>query len=291
MKTQNGFTLFEKTSEIGTWLKSQKVTRTVTKLQVHHMGLPSYSTWNNTDKKVFSNPYFGRTESLDAYGKKTWNSKSANGKYIAQHFSIFPDGKITTGRSLNSNPIGITGWNTGAICVEIYGNFDKGQDTMTSAQKKAVIALFGELCKKFNLTPSANTIRPHAWFTSGGTYLGDYKAGKSRKTCPGTNFMGIGNTKSAFTTYFIPWVKQYMQNGTYGFEKKEETKKEETVGVYKVIVDTLNVRSGAGTSYAKVATVKKGEAYTITKISGNWGYLKSGLGWINISSSYCEKVK
>lgn len=288
MKTQNGFTLFEKTSEIGTWLKKQKVTRTVTKLQVHHMGLPSYSTWNNTDKRVFANPYFGRTESLDAYGKKTWNSKSANGKYIAQHFNVFPDGKITTGRSLNSNPIGITGWNTGAICVEIYGNFDKGQDTMTSAQKKAVIALFGELCKRFNLTPSTSTIRPHAWFTSGGTYLGDYKAGKSRKTCPGTNFMGFGNTKEAFTTYFIPWVKQYIKDGTYVFEKKDETT---TVGVYRIIVDTLNVRKGAGTSYEKVGTVKKGEAYTIIKITGNWGYLKSGLGWINISSSYCEKIK
>ena len=284
MKTQNGFTLFEKTSEIGTWLKSQKVTRKVTKLQVHHMGLPSYSTWNNTDKKVFSNPYFGRTESLDSYGKKTWNSKSANGKYQAQHFNVFPDGKITTGRSLNSNPIGITGWNTGAICVEIYGNFDKGQDTMTSAQKKAVIALFGELCKKFNLTPSASTIRYHAWFTSGGTYLGDYKAGQSRKTCPGTAFFG-GNTMSAFKKNFLPEIKKYINGET---EKKDETT---TVGVYKVIVDTLNVREGAGTSYEKVGTLKKGEAYTITKISGNWGYLKSGLGWINISSSYCEKIK
>ena len=50
MKTSNGFTLFEKTSEIGPWLKKQTVTRKVTKLQVHHMGLPSYSTWEKTDK-------------------------------------------------------------------------------------------------------------------------------------------------------------------------------------------------------------------------------------------------
>lgn len=289
MKTQNGFTLFEKTSEIGTWLKSQKVTRTVTKLQVHHMGLPSYETWEKTDKKVFSNPYFGRTESLDSYGKKTWNSKSANGKYIAQHFNVFPDGKITTGRSLNSNPIGITGWNTGAICVEIYGNFDKGQDTMTSAQKKAVIALFGELCKKFNLTPSASTIRYHAWFTSGGTYLGDYKAGKSRKTCPGTAFFG-GNTMSAFKKNFLPEIKKYINGET---EKKDETKKEETTTTFKkyiarAITDGLNCRKGAGTSYDIIQQINKGDVFTVVAESGNW--VKSASGYW-VSKSYIEFVR
>ena len=51
----------------------------------------------------------------------------------------------------------------------------------------------------------------------------------------------------------------------------------------------LNVRKGPGASYAKTGQVKNGEAYTITKINGSWGYLKSGLGWINLS--YAEKVK
>ena len=55
MKTQNGFTLFEKTSEIGPWLKKQKVTRKITRLQVHHMYLPNYSTWEKTDKKYLMN--------------------------------------------------------------------------------------------------------------------------------------------------------------------------------------------------------------------------------------------
>ena len=141
MKTKNGFTLFEKTSEIGPWLKKQNVTRTISRLQVHHMDLPNYSTWEKTDKKVFDEPHFGRTQSLNDYGKKTWHYSDGHGKYIAQHFNVFPDGKITTGRHLNSTPIGIKGWNTNAICVEIYGDFDKGKDVMTAAQKKAVVAL------------------------------------------------------------------------------------------------------------------------------------------------------
>ena len=288
MKTSNGFTLFEKTSEIGPWLKKQTVTRKVTRLQVHHMGSPSYSIWEKTDKKVFNNPYFGRTESLDSYGKKTWNSKSANGKYIAQHFNVFPDGKITTGRSLNSNPIGITGWNTNAICVEIYGNFDKGQDTMTVAQKDAVIALFGELCKRFSITPGADTIRYHAWFTSGGTYLGDYKSGQSRKTCPGTNFFG-GNTMTKFKANFLPSIKKYIKGET---EKKEETKKETKTEfkqyIVRVTADTLNGRKGPGTSYDIETKLYEGTAITIIAEDGNW--LKAKMGYW-ISKSYVEFVR
>ena len=184
MKTQNGFTLFEKTSEIGPWLKKQSVSRTITRLQVHHMDLPNYSTWEKTDKKVFDEPHFGRTQSLNDYGKKKWGYSDGHGKYIAQHFNVFPDGKITTGRNLNSKPIGIRGWNDSAICVEIYGGFDKGKDVMTTAQKKAVIALYGELCKRFKIPVDTAHIRPHCWFTAGGTYLGKYDSSRSAKTCP-----------------------------------------------------------------------------------------------------------
>lgn len=52
MKTQNGFTLLNK-NEIGPYLAKQKVTRKITRLQVHQMFLPNYSTWEKTDKKSF----------------------------------------------------------------------------------------------------------------------------------------------------------------------------------------------------------------------------------------------
>ena len=60
MKTQNGFTLLENAKEVKEWLAKQKVTRKITRLQVHMMYLPNYSTWEKTDKKVFSEPHFGR---------------------------------------------------------------------------------------------------------------------------------------------------------------------------------------------------------------------------------------
>ena len=192
MKKGYGFIEFENIDEFRTWLKKQKVYRRVTRLQVHHMWLPDYSCWAK------DNALRRQKNTKDFHIQHNhWDD-------IAQHFSIMPNGHIVTGRSLNKTPIGIRGWNTNAICVEIYGNFDKGHDKMTAKQKEAVIGLYGELCKKFDIPVNSTHIRPHAWFTAGGTYLGDYSPSRSAKTCPGTNFMGIGNTKKAFNNKFYP---------------------------------------------------------------------------------------
>ena len=289
MKTQNGFTLFEKTSEIGPWLKKQSVSRTITRLQVHHMDLPNYSTWEKTDKKVFDNPYFGRTQSLNDYGKRTWNYSDGHGKYIAQHFNVFPDGMITTGRHLNSTPIGIRGWNTNAICIEIYGDFDKGKDVMTAAQKKAVIALYGELCKRFKIPVNTIHIRPHCWFTAGGTYLGKYDSSRSAKTCPGTNFMGYGCSPSGFAK-FINEVKAYVNGGKAAVEESKASFKRY---IAKPTVEGLVCRKGPGAEYDKVTMIDPDIAVTIVdeekaKDGGTWLKCKSGY---YVNKKYMEFVR
>ena len=293
VKTQNGFTLLENAKEVKDWLAKQKVTRKITKLQVHHMDLPNYSTWEKTDKKLFDEPHFGRTQSLNSYGKSTWGSGASDGHghYIAQHFNVFPDGKITTGRNLNSTPIGIRGWNTNAICIEIYGCFDKGKDTMTKEQKKAVVYLYGELCKRFDIPVNTTHIRPHCWFTAGGTYLGKYNPSRSAKTCPGTAFWGYGCTPDGFA-HFIKDVKNYV-NG-----KKEEPKVVDRSGekdvpnyTVQVITDTLNVRYGASTSYDKISTLKKGDKVVITHEKDDWGLIQGAKGWISLNSKYVKKIE
>ena len=289
MKTKNGFTLLENEKDVKNWLAKQKVTRTINKLQVHHMDMPSYSTWEKTDKKVFAEPHFGRTESLDSYGKSKWHYSDGHGHYIAQHFNVFPDGKITTGRNLNSTPIGIRGWNTGAICIEIYGCFDKGHDKMTAAQKKAVIYLYGQLCKRFKLKPSTSTIRPHCWFTAGGTYLGKYDVNRSAKTCPGTAFWGYGCSPDGFA-HFIKDVKNYV-NGKKE-EPKEEKPKEFKEYIAHCTVNDLNCRKGPGVKYDVVDTIDKGVAITIVEEKevdgGTWCKGKAGY-WVN--KKYLEFVR
>lgn len=295
MKTQNGFTLLESEKEFKEWLDKQHPTRKITRLQVHHMGLPDYSTWNNTDKRVYGdNRELGRTKSLDSYGKQTWNSPDGYGHYIAQHFNIFPNGNITTGRNLNSTPIGIAGWNTNAICIEIYGNFDKGQDIMTKEQKKAVIFVYALLAKKFNIPISSTHIRPHSWFTSGGTCLWNYYPGKSRKSCPGTNFMGFGNTKQAFENNFYPLLKAYK----YGEEVKTsneitvanktiEDKKAYNVQAKVINCTTLNVRDARPDKNGNLGkvkfTLKKDDVVTIGYSLDGWVsvYTTQGYGFVN----------
>ena len=292
MKTKNGFTLLENEKDVKEWLSKQKVTRKITRLQVHMMDLPNYSTWEKTDKKVFSEPHFGRTQSLDSYGKSTWHYSDGHGHYIAQHFNVFLDGKITTGRNLNSTPIGIRGWNTGAICIEIYGCFDKGHDKMTAAQKKAVIYLYGELCKRFDIPVNTSHIRPHCWFTAGGTYLGKYNPSRSAKTCPGTAFWGYGCSPDGFS-HFIKDVKNYVDG------KKAEPKKEETKATTKKFqiqtLDKLNVRKVADWNASAVTTVKKGQILdVVAEVSPKNGStkmykLESGL-YITASEKYVKKV-
>lgn len=62
----------------------------------------------------------------------------------------------------------------------------------------------------------------------------------------------------------------------------------------KILVDELNVRNEPSVLGAKVTTIHKNEIYTIVKVKGSWGLLKSYTskenGWINISDKYCSRV-
>ena len=292
MKTQNGFTLLENSKDVRDWLAKQKVTRTITRLQVHHMDAPSYSTWEKTDKRVFAEPHFGRTQSLNDYGKRTWGSGASDGHghYIAQHFNVFPDGKITTGRNLNSTPIGIRGWNTNAICIEIYGKFDKGHDVMNAKQKEAVIYLYGELCKRFDIPVNTSHIRPHCWFTAGGTYLGKYNPSRSAKTCPGTNFWGKGCSTSGFGK-FIADVKAYV-NGKAPVEEKPKETKVNKEGKVNVSSGTLNVRKSYDADSTKLGELKdNAKVKIVATVSNGWLRIKYKDGYGYVNSKYIDGIK
>ena len=63
----------------------------------------------------------------------------------------------------------------------------------------------------------------------------------------------------------------------------------------KVIVNDLNYRAGAGTEHKINGVIRNKGVYTIvatakSKDGGTWGKLKSGAGWINISSKYVSRV-
>ena len=85
-------------------------------------------------------------------------------------------------------------------------------------------------------------------------------------------------------------------NGVYGWVSMSYLKAESpptkdlTVGkAYKVSGGSVNVRSGAGTSYSQLDSISEGTAVIIAKKSGNWayvGYVSGGYvkqGWVSMT--------
>ncbi|MDR4949962.1 SH3 domain-containing protein [Neobacillus cucumis] len=73
------------------------------------------------------------------------------------------------------------------------------------------------------------------------------------------------------------WLK-ISYNGKTGYVSSQYTKETGTTssaGTYYVNASSLNVRSGAGTSYAKIGTLSNGQAVSVSKDLGN--------GWFQIS--------
>ena len=66
------------------------------------------------------------------------------------------------------------------------------------------------------------------------------------------------------------------------------------LGLYKVLVDSLNIRKSPGTQSPITGVIADHGVYTIvataTYNNSLWGQLKSGAGWINIGSRYCKKL-
>jgi len=82
----------------------------------------------------------------------------------------------------------------------------------------------------------------------------------------------------------------YILNGTSSSTEVEAN--EYTTGYYTVDTGTsvLNMRSGAGSNYAKVGEIPSGETVKVTEVSGYWGKTTyNGVtGWIALW--YCNKV-
>lgn len=206
--------------EFKTYIAGYKFTRKIKKVQLHHTYSPSYKNFNGSNHQKLQQ------------GMKDYHIKSCGYSDIAQHLTIFPDGMVMLGRSLNTKPAGIKNANTGAICIECVGNFDKGGDIMTDAQKHAIVYVVKVLLDKFGLNAQSG-VTYHAWWTSSGYELGTYVEGTSSKTCPGTNFFG-GNTREAYEKNLLPLLKE-----------EQKLKKVETINdiiwvlaAHKVITDS-----------------------------------------------------
>lgn len=182
-------------NEFKNYIDSLNITRKITRVQLHHTYSPSYAHFKGDNHVSLQN------------GMRNYHVNNNGWSDIAQHFTIFPDGVIMTGRNLNTMPAGIANANSGAICIECVGNFDVGGDIMTDVQKNAIVGTVKILLDKFGLKAESG-VTYHAWWSSDGRELGDYVKGHSVKTCPGTNFFG-GNSLTAYEKNLMPLIKNY----------------------------------------------------------------------------------
>lgn len=161
------------TKELIQYIKDFKFTRKITQWHIHHTWSPNYSHFTGSNHQQLQQ------------SMKNYHVNNCGWRDIGQHVTLYPDGVWLLGRDLNLNPASITGWNTGAIAVEMIGNFDKGHDKMTDAQKQAILEVSSFMTKELGLIMKFHRDSP----TAG-------------KTCPGTGidrdkfFKEVANFKS-----------------------------------------------------------------------------------------------
>lgn len=260
METKFGFTRMTPV-EFNTWIVNQSVARTIRVVQQHHTWSPSYSLFTGSNHFELQ-----RGMKNSHVGERGWAD-------IGQHFTIFPDGMIVTGRKLESAPACIGGNNSGAICIENLGNFDTGKDAMTQAQKDAIVGVTAALCKRFRVPVDTNGIVYHHWFNldTGARNNGS----GNNKTCPGQAFFG-GNKNHHCTQQFLPIVSAAMG------VSQPQAAVDPASGYGCVTADSLNIRASASASGARVGAATLGAILRIHARSGDW--LKISLSheeWVN----------
>ena len=193
-KTYNQFILMD-IETFAAWLKDQRISRPVKRIQNHHTWKPDYTGFRGDN-------HFNLLEGMKCSHLKRGFSD------IAQNITTFPDGTLAVCRSLERTPAGIKGANTGGICMEHIGNFDAGGDTMTKAHRNTIVYLNALFCDYFGLYPDTETIVYHHWW--------DLKTGNrtngegTTKSCPGTDFFG-GNKVTDAERNFIPKIQAWLE--------------------------------------------------------------------------------
>ena len=257
MDSQFGFTRISP-QEFGPWLATQSISRACVRVQEHHTWKPRYENFTGAN-------HFEMQKNMRQFHMSTngWSD-------IGQHFSIFPDGKIVTGRPLNTTPACIFGANSGALCIENVGNFDVGGDAMRPEHADAIFVATAALLKKIGIsTPTHNNVVYHHWYNSDGSLV-FHNSGQ--KTCPGTAFFG-GNQVENFEATFLPRLRQAMGGGggtlPVGLERWAA-----------VTADSLNVRT-APSSGASLSNDQGPLAFgAVVRI-----YETAANGWVRISQT------
>jgi uncharacterized protein YgiM (DUF1202 family) len=267
MQKKYGFTMMSP-GEFAKWIKTQQVARTVRNVQEHHTFIPAYAHFRgNNHFELQRGMYHVHT------AQNGWRD-------IGQHFSIFPDGKVLTGRSLELSPACIFGFNTQSICIENVGNFDTGGDVMRPEQRNAIVAVTAALCERFNVPPTAERVVYHHWFDLRTGFRTN--GGGSTKSCPGTAFFG-GNKVEHAEANFLPLVRAALAKPI----------DDSTLSILfhgYVTANILNIRDQPSTRGRILNRTSFGSILRVYEERNNWYRISHGRQeWV--SGAYVKRVE
>lgn len=182
---------------------------------------------------------------------------------VKQHHDFAPDGKncpqTIRDKGLWNNFLqavqkyyGVTNSSSSSATNTVVPVFKVGQVVQFNGTKhyKSSDAIQGYICKPGKV--KVNNV---------------YRVGKSRHP-----YMVIAVSGGGSTAYGWVDATDLQEIATTTFQPY----------TVKITANVLNVRSGPGTNYKVVTSIKKNEVYTIVEKKNGWGKLKSGAGWISL---------
>lgn len=169
---------------------------TFDQIHIHH-------TWKPTHHNFTGDNHMAMQQAM-----KDYHTNSLGWADIGQHLTLFPDGRWLTGRAFDMTPASIKGWNTGALAVEMVGNFDRpdsniyndlGYDVLEGRQKKEILKLMRYFIDKYG----EESIVFHRDNPNAG------------KTCPGSSLNKESMIEEAIKLYEangLHWGEEYYAN-------------------------------------------------------------------------------
>lgn len=175
-----------------------------------------------------------------------------------------------------------------AITIEVASD-NKPPYAVTEAAYNSLINLLVDICKRNGIKKLLWQANPafigqvnkqnmtvHRWF--------------AKKACPGDYLYNKHGQIAADVNKRLGQSTIQPIVATTPAEKPS-TSGNVTIKTVQITTSLLNIRSGPGTNYAQVGTVKKGDICDIVEISGNWGRLQDGRGWISLSTKYSKEIQ
>lgn len=162
------------------WFKNVSLTAQFNAIHVHHTLSPNHSHFKGNNHRELQD------------GMRDYHVKTKGWDDIAQHITIFPDGKIMTGRNPDQMRASAIGYNGSEdihpFMFEMIGNFDKGNDVLLGQQLETAI----KVCKHWRSKGSEVVFHRECLIN-----------GKEPKSCPGTGidkqwFMDLVEKEGAY---------------------------------------------------------------------------------------------